>query len=172
MASLAAARVLTPVYQKTSIEKLGQIAVRYGLVLVIVWFACMKFTQVEAHGIQPLVTHSPLLSWLNHLVSERAFGRGLGTCELAIAILIALRPVSAAICAIGSVGAIAMFLTTLSFLLQPTAWNLMLGGFPAPSDPTGEFLLKDIVLLSAAFWSLGEAWSSVVKKAPDDGQRT
>ncbi len=36
-------------------------------------------------------------------------------------------------------------------------WEPSLGGFPALSGDVGEFLIKDVVLLGAALWSLGEA---------------
>jgi hypothetical protein len=35
-------------------------------------------------------------------------------------------------------------------------WEPSLGGFPALSGGVGQFLLKDVVLLGAAVWSLGE----------------
>ena len=50
-----------------------------------------------------------------------------------------------------------MFLTTLSFLFSTPGWEASLGGFPALSVVPGQFLLKDVVLLGAAVWSLGEA---------------
>jgi quercetin dioxygenase-like cupin family protein len=50
-----------------------------------------------------------------------------------------------------------MFLTTLTFLFSTPGWEPSLGGFPALSAMPGQFLLKDIVLLAAALWSLGEA---------------
>ena len=142
-------------------EKIGALSVRYGLVIVIIWFAIMKFTAVEAEGIKPLVTGSPLLGWTYQFLSVTAFSRCLGLVELCIACLIALRPLSAKACAIGSAGAVMMFLSTLSFLLQAVSWDASLGGFPAPSAAVGEFLLKDIVLLGAALWSFGEAWTAV-----------
>jgi reactive chlorine resistance protein C len=58
--------------------------------------------------------------------------------------------------AIGSGLAVAMFLTTLSFILSTPGWEPSLGGFPAVSM-VGGFLLKDIVLSGAAVWSLGQA---------------
>jgi uncharacterized membrane protein YkgB len=128
---------------------------RYGLVLVIAWIGFMKFTAYEAAGIQPLVAHSPLMSWAYAIFSERAFSALLGVIEVAVAAMIALRPVSAKVSAIGSGLAVAMFLTTLSFILSTPGWEPSLGGFPALSM-VGGFLLKDIVLLGAAVWSLGE----------------
>jgi uncharacterized membrane protein YkgB len=50
-----------------------------------------------------------------------------------------------------------MFLTTLSFLMSTPGWEPSLGGFPGLSVAPGQFLLKDVVLLGAALWSLGEA---------------
>ncbi len=50
-----------------------------------------------------------------------------------------------------------MFLTTLSFLFSTPGWEPSLGGFPALSVVPGQFLPKDVVLLGAAVWSLGEA---------------
>ena len=54
-----------------------------------------------------------------------------------------------------------MFLTTLSFLFSTPGWEPSLGGFPALSGDVGEFLIKDIVLLGAALWSLSEALAAV-----------
>jgi len=75
-------------------------------------------------------------------------------------VLIALRPWSANACAVGSAGAIMMFLSTLSFLFSTPGWEPSLGGFPALSA-AGQFLIKDIALLAVALWSLEEAWAAV-----------
>jgi uncharacterized membrane protein YkgB len=81
----------------------------------------------------------------------------LGVVEIAIAAMIAWRPVSAKVAAIGSGLAVMMFLTTLTFLLSTPGWEPNLGGFPALSVVPGQFIIKDLVLLAAALWSLGEA---------------
>lgn len=135
----------------------GHRILRYGLAVVIGWIGLMKFTGYEAQGIQPLVAHSPLMGWMYHIWTVRQFSDGLGVVEVAIAILIALRPWSSKACAIGSTAAVLMCLTTLSFLLSTPGWEHSLGGFPALSAMPGQFLLKDLVLLGAAVWSLGEA---------------
>jgi uncharacterized membrane protein YkgB len=139
------------------VQAAGAYLLRYGLVLVIAWIGFMKFTAYEAAGIQPLVAHSPLLSWVYALFSERAFSAILGVVEIAIAVMIALRVVSPKVCAIGSALAVGMFFTTLTFLLSTPGWEASLGGFPALSVVPGQFILKDLVLLGAAVWSLGEA---------------
>ena len=91
------------------VQALGSLVLRYGLVLVIGWIGLMKFTEYEAKGIQPLVAHSPLMSWMYAFLTVRAFSNALG---------VAL---------------------------------------------PGQFLLKDVVLLGAAIWSFGEAWTSSVR---------
>jgi reactive chlorine resistance protein C len=142
--------------QSSAVQVAAAYLLRYGLVLVIAWIGFMKFTAYEAAGIQPLVANSPLMSWVYAIFSERAFSALLGIVEIAIAAMIALRPVSAKVSAIGSGLAVAMFLTTLSFILSTPGWEPSLGGFPAVSM-VGGFLLKDIVLSGAAVWSLGQA---------------
>jgi uncharacterized membrane protein YkgB len=62
--------------------------------------------------------------------------------------------------AIGSVGAVFMFLTTLSFIITTPGWEPSLGGFPALSGDVGEFLIKDFVLLGAALWTLADSLSA------------
>jgi uncharacterized membrane protein YkgB len=142
------------------ITALGHRVLRYGLALVIGWIGMMKFTGYEAQGIEPLVAHSPLLGWMYRTWTVRQFAAGLGVIEISIAILIALRPWSRKASAIGSAVAVLMFLTTLSFLFSTPGWEPSLGGFPALSGAVGQFLLKDVVLLGAAIWSLGEALTS------------
>ncbi len=70
--------------------------------------------------------------------------------------MIAMRPSSARVFAIGSAIGVIMFFTTLTFLFSHLTWEPSLGGFPALSG-SGGFLLKDVLLLGAAVWSLGEA---------------
>src|ERR1700748_1100390 len=145
------------------VQAFGSLVLRYGLVLVIGWIGLMKFTEYEARGIRPLVAHSPLVSWMYAFLTVRAFSNALGVVEVAIAILIGLRPWSAKASALGSAGAVLMFLSTLSFLFSTPGWEPSLGGFPSLSAMPGQFLLKDVVLLGAAIWSLGEAWTSSVR---------
>lgn len=142
--------------QSNAMQVAAAYLLRYGLGLVIAWIGLMKFTAYEAAGIQPLVAHSPLMSWVYAIFSERAFSALLGVAEVAIAAMICLRSVSAKVSAIGSGLAAVMFLTTLTFLFSTPGWEPSLGGFPALSAMPGQFLLKDLVLLAAALWSLGE----------------
>jgi uncharacterized membrane protein YkgB len=143
------------------IERLAFLLLRYGLVLVLVWIGAMKATDYEATNIERLIAHSPLLSWGYRIWTVRQFSALIGAAELVIAILITLRRLSPKACAIGSAGAALMFLTTLTFILSTPGWEPTLGGFPALSHGVGEFLIKDVVLLGAALWSLAESLASV-----------
>ena len=154
--TLAATSAIT-MNQSSMVQMAAAYLLRHGLVLVIAWIGLMKFTAYEAAGIQPLVANSPLMSWVYAIFSERAFSALLGVVEVAVAAMIALRPVSAKASAIGSGLAAVMFLTTLTFLFSTPGWEASLGGFPALSVVPGQFIIKDIVLLAAALWSLGEA---------------
>jgi len=142
------------------LEELAKHALRYALVLVLLWIGGMKFTSVEAKAIEGLVANSPLLGWMYALLSVETASALIGVAELVIAGLIAARPFSARLAAVGSALAVGMFLTTLSFLgSTPGVFEASLGGFPALSVLPGQFLLKDLVLFAVALWSFAEAWS-------------
>ncbi len=130
---------------------------RYGLVIILLWVGALKFTAYEAEGIQGLVANSPLLSWAYSIFSVRTFSSLLGVGEIAIGLMIAMRPIAPLVSAIGSFGAILLFLVTLTFLFStPGVWQPGYG-FPFPSPMPGQFLAKDLMLLGAAIWTAGEA---------------
>ena len=93
------------------LQFIGMHVTRYGLVLVLLWIGGMKFTAYEAEGIRPLVANSPLMGWVYNLMSVTAFSSLLGVVEIAIGVLIALRPVWPSGSALGSGLAVGMFLT-------------------------------------------------------------
>jgi uncharacterized membrane protein YkgB len=142
------------------IERLGFFILRFGLVIAIGWIGAMKITEYEAKAIQPFVAHSPFLSWAYNVWTVRHFSDIIGAIEMTIAILIALRRWFPMASAIGSLAAVFMFLTTLSFIITTPGWESSLGGFPALSGDVGEFLIKDLVLLGAAFWTLADSLSA------------
>jgi uncharacterized membrane protein YkgB len=141
----------------TTVQTLGEHVTRYGLVVVLLWIGAMKFTAYEAQAIQPLVANSPLMSWVYGVFSVQGFSSLLGIMEIVIGALIALRPLSAKLAAVGCALAVGMFLTTLTFIFSTPGWEPSLGGFPALSAGVGQFILKDVVLLGAALWLLAEA---------------
>jgi uncharacterized membrane protein YkgB len=142
------------------LQSAGRLTVRYGLVLILLWIGAMKFTGYEAMGIEPLVATSPLMSWLYKVLSLQSVSNLLGFSEIVTGLLIASYSFSKRAALIGSVLAVFTFLTTLTFLFSLPGWEKSLGGFPALSG-NGGFLLKDVLLLGAAIWSLGDSLGSV-----------
>jgi uncharacterized membrane protein YkgB len=121
----------------------------------------MKFTAYEAEGISVFVRNSPLTSWTYSVFSVKAFSALLGVIEIAVALLIAARPISARAALVGSALSVGLFLTTLSFLFTtPGVWEASAGGFPALSVVPGQFLAKDFVLFGASLRLFGEDWSA------------
>jgi uncharacterized membrane protein YkgB len=96
---------------------------------------------------------------------ERAHGRGRNRCRGdRPRVLIAVRPVAPRLSALGSLAAVLMFLTTLSFMLTtPGVWQPDLG-FPFLSG-AGQFLVKDLILRGAAVWTAGESLSAAAARA-------
>ena len=144
-----AARVATSAWQARAAQRLifvGEFLLRYSLVFFLLFFGALKWTAEEAKGIQPWMEHSPLLFWLVRAFGIRAASECIGVIELTIRGLIAMRSWSPRLSAIGSIAAIPMFLTTLSFLVST----------PNVGEASG-FLLKDLTLLGAAIWTAGEA---------------
>jgi len=153
------------------LEAVGRHSIRYGLVLVLLWIGGMKFTAYEAEGISGFVSNSPLMSWDYQLFSKTQFSALLGAVELLTAGLIAARPFSARLSAVGSTLAVGMFLTTLSFLFTTPGVIEASLVFPALSAVPGQFLIKDVVLLGAAVWTAGEALRSVLNQGNADSVR-
>ncbi len=138
------------------VEAAGALVLRYGLALIILWFGLFKFTAAEAAAIEPLVRNSPLLAWLYLLTDVQGASRLIGTAEILIAALIALRPINVRLSAVGSLAAVGMFGTTLSFLVTTPGMWTRVEWIIVPAG-AGGFILKDLILLGAALWTAGEA---------------
>jgi uncharacterized membrane protein YkgB len=78
--------------------------------------------------------------------------------EILAALLIAVRPLWPRASAVGSALAVVLFLGTLSFLFTtPGVIATHADGIPVLSALPGQFLLKDLVLMGAALWTLGDS---------------
>jgi uncharacterized membrane protein YkgB len=133
-----------------AIGVVGLSILRYGLVLLLLMWGGAKFTPAEATGIQPLVAHSPFLSWMYPLFGVQGTSNVFGVIEIAIAIVIASRRWFPRASGYASLAGSGMFAMTLSFLVTtPDVF--------APSSPWGGFLMKDLILLGAALFTASEA---------------
>lgn len=91
----------------------------------------MKFTAYQAAGIEPLVAHSPFMSWVYDVFSVQTFSVLLGVFELSSAALITVRPWWPKVSALGSLLAVGLFAATISFLFTtPGVGEAAGGGFP------------------------------------------
>ena len=139
-----------------NLENAGLLIIRYGLVLIFLWIGLLKFLPFEAKAIEPLVAHSPFMSWMLSVFKLQGTSNVVGIIELMTAFLIGARRWSAIASALGSAMAIITSLLTLSFILSTPGWEPTVG-FPALSPIPGQFLLKDVLILGGSLWSLGES---------------
>lgn len=148
-----------------TLERVGESVTRYGLVLALLWIGALKFTAYEAEAVHGLASHSPLLAWAAALASVQGFSILIGCVEILLAILIASRSFAPMASAIGSLGAAATFVITLSFLFSTPGVVQTDHMLPALSGMPGQFLLKDVVLLGAALWTAGEAMRGAQRRS-------
>lgn len=143
-------------------EAVGVQTIRLGLATVLIWIGLMKFSTYEAEGIQGFIANSPFMSWTAGVFSVQGISSLIGVTEVIAAVLIIARPWSPKATVLGASIAVAMFMTTLSFMFTtPGVAEPSAGGFPAISVVPGQFLIKDIVLLGASVFILGEAGKNV-----------
>ncbi|MFC4016599.1 YkgB family protein [Micromonospora sp. GCM10011542] len=129
---------------------------RYGLATNILWIGVLKFKQYEVENDEPLVTSSPLFSRLRKKLGAHKLNRLIGVTEITVGSLIAAKPLAPRASAIGSFGAVGMFLTTLSFLATTPEARQEGEGILSLSM-LGQFVLKDTVLLGAALLTAAES---------------
>ncbi len=150
------------------LTRTGLAVSRYGLVVVLAWIGFGKFVKMEA---RVLIEHSPLMSWIYDVLSVNMVAKGLGTMEIVAALLIALRPLRPRLSAVGSALAVVLFLGTLSFLFTtPAVVANHAAGIPVLSALPGQFLLKDLVLIGVALWTLGDSLSAGAGRAVGVGR--
>lgn len=138
--------------------RVGAVVSRYGLVVVLAWIGVGKYVKMES---RVLIEHSPLMSWIYDFLSVQAVAVSLGTAEIVAAVLIAVRPFWPRLSAVGSALAVVLFLGTLSFLFTtPGIFAGHAGIIPVLGAQPGQFLLKDLVLIGVALWTLGESLAS------------
>lgn len=134
-------------YDPVGKKNLALAIVASGLILVLGWIGGMKFTAIEAEGIQRLLATSPFFAWMGPAFGAQGASDVIGVVEIATALLLAGWWVNPALFLLGALLASGTFLATLSFLVTLPGFEAVLGGFPALSR-LGHFLLKDLILLA------------------------
>ncbi|WP_076415528.1 DUF417 family protein [Shewanella sp. UCD-KL12] len=118
-----------------------------GVVLVMLWIGGMKFTQIEADGIEGLMSTSSLFSWLYELFSVLHASYFIGIVELLAVLSLVLGLRHRWSNSLGLAIAALTFLATQTFIVTLPAYELS-HGFPMLT-PSGQFIVKDLVLLAA-----------------------
>jgi uncharacterized membrane protein YkgB len=126
-----------------------------GMVFMLLWAGAFKMTNPGSDAITPLVTNSPLLNWHFKVFGSHLGSDLIGFTEVVAASLIIaglFRPVAGII---GSCIAVLMFFSTSTMLISTPGTLIHVNGFPY-MDMLGLFLFKDIILLGASFYLLGQ----------------
>lgn len=135
---------------------------RWSLVIVFFWFGLMKFTHYEALGIAVFIENSLITSWLHFFFGVNGASYFLGIVEITTGCLLVGGFFNPLLSFLGSLLSSVTFAVTATFFITtPGVFEQTLGGFPFISGGIGQFLLKDLVLLSASLCLLK---ASVVKK--------
>lgn len=140
--------------------RLGEEALRWSLVVIFLMFGLAKFAAYEAEGVAGIAEHYWLFFWLYPLGGVYFASAVIGVLELSTGLLLALGSRFARASLLGSAMGTFTFLVTLSFMIgAPTAFEPGYG-FPFLGS-SGQFLLKDLVLLAACFNLLLISWRRV-----------
>ncbi|MBX9886871.1 MAG: DUF417 family protein [Flavobacteriaceae bacterium] len=132
---------------------------RYALVVTLICIGILKFTRQEAEAIRPLAENSPFFSWAFTWLSTRMFSGITGAIEITMGILIALRPLSPTLSALGSIGAAATFVIILTFMIT-SPMHIQKGlTIPFIAFSLWHFFIVHIVMLGASVWTAYEAFT-------------
>jgi uncharacterized membrane protein YkgB len=128
--------------------------VRTAMVITFILFGYQKWFPSEAEALFPFIISSPLTFWLYPEFGIRGAAYVLGIAEWLVATLLFFGFWNLKSGILGALGSCLGGIATLTMLLViPNAWDASAGGFPAMT-PIGAFLVKDLVMLAAAFYLL------------------
>jgi uncharacterized membrane protein YkgB len=139
-----------------NLEHLGSGVARCGLILCLLFIGLAKFTPKEAQGIQPLIAHSPVMAWMYSVWGPQGVSNVIGTIELLLAVLLGVGFWSARASLLAGAACAITFVLTVSFMLSTPGAISFAHGLPALGG-TGQFLIKDVVLLGASLSIVGQA---------------
>ncbi|MGC1300814.1 MAG: DUF417 family protein [Caulobacteraceae bacterium] len=124
------------------------------MVLTFYSFGIQKWNAFTSQMLVPLISHSPIVFWIEPAFGVRGAGFFLGTSELTFGTLILLGYWSKRIGILGALGSTVTFLGTVGIIFfLPDAWAKEAGGFPIMTLPLG-FLWKDFLFLAVSLYLL------------------
>ena len=164
MMEAVAVRQAEIVRSNLNLEQVGLRVARWGLILCLLFIGLAKFTPEEAQGIQPLVAHSSLMAWMYSVWSLQGVSNVIGIIELVLALLLVLGIWSARASLLAGVGCAITFVLTVSFIFSTRGALVFTHGFPV-LGATGQFLIKDVVLLGASVSIAGRALEALRRQS-------
>jgi uncharacterized membrane protein YkgB len=128
--------------------------IRGAMVFIFYAFGIQKWNAYTSTMLVPLISHSPVVFWLEPVFGARGAGVFLGTSELTFGTLMLLGYWNSKIGLLGALGSIVTYVGTVSIIFfLPNAWAKEAGGFPIMTLPLG-FLFKDVLFLVVSFYLL------------------
>ena len=116
----------------------------FPVILVLLWIGGMKFTEIEAKGIEDLVATSPFMFWMYKLWDVQTTSNLIGVYDLVAAALVLASVFNARFFWPGALMSGAVFVVTQTFLFT-------FEGSLSPQTGltgTGHFLIKDLWFLA------------------------
>jgi uncharacterized membrane protein YkgB len=139
--------------------------IRAAMAFIFFAFGIQKWNAFTAQMLVPLISHSPVVFWLEPVFGVRGAGYFLGMSELIFGLLIFLGYWNSRLGILGALGAIITFVGTTTIIpLLPDGWAKESGGFPIMTLPMG-FLTKDILFLVVSFYLLKQDLARAAREA-------
>lgn len=132
-------------------KTLGNLIMRFGLVLILFWYGIFKFTPAEAKAIVDLVENSPFFSWMYKVMSIQAASNIIGLFEIITALLIVLAYWIPKLNKLAGILSTVIFLGTLSFLFTTPGMFKLVDWLYVPNG----FIIKDLMLLGYSVYLIG-----------------
>ncbi|MDQ9090240.1 DUF417 family protein [Pseudoalteromonas haloplanktis] len=142
------------------LENAGLPLLYITLGIIYIWFGGIKFTAGQAEGMYGMIANNPLVSWMYAIFSKQGLVNFLGSLEIIIGLLFIGRFVNPVLSAIGGLLSIALFTVTISMMVFLPGITTE-AGFPVLSF-VGEFLLKDIGLIAASIFVVGNSLKALL----------
>ncbi len=138
-------------------EKLGFNLSLIGVATILIWIGLFKFTPTEAKAIQPLVSHSPLVSWMYNLMSLQTVSNSIGLIEVITGILLLLNYFTPYGGLIGGFLSAITFIITLSFIFSTPNGIEKIDNFILPDA----FILKDLMALGISISIFAKSYMTI-----------
>jgi len=135
-------------------RNVGFVVTSIGMAFMLLWAGAFKMTATGAEVIAPLVTHSPLMSWLFKAFGPEVGGAIIGSTEWTAALLYlaGYRWPKAGI--VGGMITVGMFFTTSTMLITTPGTTIVVHGIDY-MNTLGLFLYKDVIAFGASFYLIG-----------------